>query len=196
MRSTDQESLEKFLDEIRVESDRGLALIGAAFIDEKLAATLQAFFCKDADDFLHGKNAPLGNFSARIEACYLLGLIDDIEWNDCNQIRKIRNEFAHKVLTASFKERKISDLCKNLRAEMPEPEMLGKASARFRFQNSIVGMATRLFYRAEYVTQEKRISKVWVDAETMRWRRISEEPPPEGAPVILFGSGFVSKRGK
>jgi hypothetical protein len=46
-------------------------------------------------------------------------------------------------------------------------------------------MATRLFYRAEHVAHlDKRIPKVWIDPETIRWRRTSEELPPDGAPVL------------
>ena len=82
MRPEDQESFSRFIDEIRRESDRGLALIGAAFIDEKLADMLQAFFCKDAAELLYGKNAPLGSFSARIETCHSLALVEGIERND------------------------------------------------------------------------------------------------------------------
>ena len=184
MRPEDQESFSRFIDEIRRESDRGLALIGAAFIDEKLAETLQAFFCEDAAELLYGKNAPLGSFSARIETCHSLALIEDIERNDCDYIRRIRNEFAHKVIGTSFGEGKIADLCGNLKSEMPDRETPRKLPARFTFQNAVMTMASRLFYRAEYVAREKRTPKVWVDPDAVRWRRTSEKLPPDGAPVI------------
>jgi mannitol operon repressor len=184
VRDDDAKMFARFVAEIRRESDRGLALIGAAFIDEKLAEALQAFFCKDASELLHGKNAPLGSFSARIEACHALALIEDIERNDCDYIRRIRNEFAHKVISTSFREGRIFDLCANLKSDLPEPGLKHDAPARFRFQNAVVTMASRLFYRAEHVMLEKRVPKQWVDPETIRWRRTAEELPAEGQPVI------------
>lgn len=60
------ENLQKFLAAIHSESDRSLALFGAASIDEKLAETLAAFFCRQSKELLLGKNALLGSFSARI----------------------------------------------------------------------------------------------------------------------------------
>jgi DNA-binding MltR family transcriptional regulator len=45
----------------------------------------------------------LGTFAARIAAAYSMGLISDLEYKDCELIRKIRNEFAHKV-HMSFKD--------------------------------------------------------------------------------------------
>jgi mannitol operon repressor len=184
VRPEDQKVFSQFIAEISRESDRGLALIGAAFIDEKLADTLQAFFCKDATDLLYGKNAPLGNFSARIEACHALALVEDVERKECDYIRRIRNEFAHKVISTSFAEGRIFDLCANLKSPLPEPDLASGTPARFRFQNAVVTMASRLFYRAEYVAREQRVPKVWVDPEAVRWRRTSEEPPADGQRVI------------
>lgn len=176
--------LSRFLAEIRRESDRGLALVGCAFIDEQLADALHAFFCKDGRDLLVGKNAPLGTFSARIEICHALGLIEDIERNDCDCIRRIRNEFAHKVLTASFMTQKVSDLCSNLQSELPEPNVISAAPPRLKFENAIVTMATRLLYRDLYVAQEKRQPKRWIDPAQLRWRRTAEEKPPPDALVL------------
>ncbi len=44
MRVEDARDLSEFMDEFSKESDRGLALIGAAVIDEKLEQTLRSFF--------------------------------------------------------------------------------------------------------------------------------------------------------
>lgn len=184
MRPEDIKIFSHFMEQLRKESDRGLALIGAAFIDKKLAETLQAFFCKDAGDFLYGKNAPLGTFSSRIEACHALALIEDIERNDCDYIRRVRNEFAHDVMAASFEEGRIKDLCGNFKSDVPLPETATSSKARFKFQNAALIMASRLFYRAEYVQREKRTQKVWANPDQFRWRRTDEELPDEGVPVI------------
>jgi DNA-binding MltR family transcriptional regulator len=46
-------------------------------------------------DLLFGFNAPLGTFSARTKAAYVMGLIERKEYEEINIIRKIRNEFGH-----------------------------------------------------------------------------------------------------
>ena len=74
MRLDHAEDLAKFVEELKRETDRGLPLVGAALIDEKLLETLQAFFVegKSSNKLLTEGNAPLGTFSSRIEACYAL----------------------------------------------------------------------------------------------------------------------------
>ncbi|MGB5080714.1 MAG: hypothetical protein WBO23_08220 [Burkholderiales bacterium] len=39
------EDLAKFVEELKRETDRGLPLVGAALIDDRLTETLRAFFC-------------------------------------------------------------------------------------------------------------------------------------------------------
>ena len=190
MRPDDQRSYSEFLQELRAESDRGLALIGGAFLDEKLAATLAAFFVTDSTSLLHGKNAPLGSFSARIEACFALGLIEEGERAECDYIRRIRNEFAHKLVGTSFSQNRIIDLCKNLKSPLPDgPDT---HPPRFQFENAVIAMSSRLFYRPEYVALEKRKAKQWIDPTQVGWRRTADELPPAGMPVIAFGT--VSRR--
>lgn len=188
MRPNDQKAYFEFLQELHRESDRGLALIGGAFLDEKLAATLAAFFAADSPGLLHGNNAPLGSFSARIETCFALGLIEEGKRNECDYIRRIRNEFAHKLVGTSFKQQRIVDLCKNLKSPLPD----GPAAhpPRFQFENAVIAMSSRLFYRPEYVALEKREAKQWISPAQVGWRRTADELPPDGMPVIAFGPLF------
>jgi mannitol operon repressor len=97
MKPEDRTDLARFLEELQHESDRGLALVGGAVVDDKLRATLAAFFveCSAVAKLIDQGNAPLGAFSARADACLALGLIDDFEYSEINLVRKIRNEFAH-----------------------------------------------------------------------------------------------------
>ena len=93
MRLEDAEDLSKFVSELRQETDRGLPLVCAALIDDKLQGTLLAFFASERSGkkLVLDANAPLGTFASRIEACFALGLIDDFEYAEANLIRKIRN---------------------------------------------------------------------------------------------------------
>jgi DNA-binding MltR family transcriptional regulator len=104
-----------FLDALNKESHRGAVLISCSYIDEQLRQIILAYMLNNPESLklLVGYNAPSGTFSARVTAAYSLALISEIEYQECNVLRKIRNEFAHSV-SASFSDQNIIDLCKGL----------------------------------------------------------------------------------
>jgi len=57
----------------------------------------------------------LGTFSARIDAAYCLGLLSKDENRDLHLIRKIRNDFAHKLIDMSFESQEIASRCRELK---------------------------------------------------------------------------------
>ena len=86
----------KFLLVLGPESDRGLVLAGAAFIDNSLEKLLRSYLvASPATDKLFSSNGPLSTFSSRNNMACSLGLIDPVVKRDIDLIRKIRNEFAH-----------------------------------------------------------------------------------------------------
>jgi mannitol operon repressor len=92
------EDLVSFIDELGQETDRGLPLVAAALIDDRLAEkTIRSFLRPGplAAKLIDAGNAPLGTLSARADLCYALGLIDEYEHSEIAIIRKVRNEFAH-----------------------------------------------------------------------------------------------------
>lgn len=105
----------KYFVALKNESDRGAALISTAMLDDILASTIRAFILDSPtkDDLVIGFNAPLGGFAARILAAYSLGLISKREYHECERLRKVRNEFAHKV-HPSFNDQKVKDICATL----------------------------------------------------------------------------------
>lgn len=170
MREKDLADLQSFLTELQAETDRGLALVGLALLDEKLLETLQAFFVdgKSSARLLTDPNAPLGTLSARIEACAALGLITPEEHQEIGLLRRVRNEFAHKRHGLDFNSPKVAGLCTSLNSNLPGDAKL--ASNRVRFINSTVLLTLSLFYRAEWVAKEKRAPKIWGDPEMSEWR--------------------------
>ncbi len=188
MRLDHAEDLAKFVEELKRETDRGLPLVGAALIDEKLLETLQAFFIegKSSNKLLTEGNAPLGTFSSRIEACYALGLIDEFEYQEIGLIRKVRNEFAHSKHGLSFQTEKIKGYCTSFKSDLPQGAGYPINDPRFRFMNAVVCVVLRLYYRAAWVQKERREQKTWVTADATRWRSIEEEKPPEGVPVMVM----------
>lgn len=100
------------------QTDRGSALVAAAWVDDALDAYLRAFFRPDkklVDEILQSEGA-LGTFSSRIKITYLLGLIDSNSHNDLEIIRGIRNDFAHVRQQIRFTDQSIKDRCKRLHA--------------------------------------------------------------------------------
>ncbi len=177
-----------YLEELRKESDRGLPLVGVALIDEKLKQTLKAFFVegKISEKLLSGYSSPLETFSSRIDTCYALGLLDEFEYQEINLIRKVRNEFAHAKHGISFKTKKIKGLCSSLKSHLPEGSNYPLNDARFRLTNAIVTIASRLYYRPQWVEKERRKTKEWVDEDMSRWRSVEDELLPNGTPVIVM----------
>lgn len=163
MRDEDRKDFAAFLAEFQDETDRGAALVGAALIDQKLADTLQAFMVKSklVDELINGGDAPLGSLSARTKAAFALGLIDSHELHECDIIRKIRNEFAHRAHGTSFADAKIGRFCDRLKSDLPGGREVLAGNPRGMFINAVVLTVLRLTYRAEYVARERRTTKTW-----------------------------------
>jgi DNA-binding MltR family transcriptional regulator len=84
--------------ELEKESDRGCALVAAAYLENQITELLEGFFIqqsKKASGSLFDFNGPVGTFSSKIKMCLALGLIPKEISNALDLVRKIRNEFAH-----------------------------------------------------------------------------------------------------
>lgn len=97
-------------------SDRAIAIVSAAFLDEVLGKILKEFFIDDDshDRTIFTGNGFLSTFSAKINLSYRLGLISEYEYKLINKIRSIRNIFAHELSDLNFSTQSISDKCKNI----------------------------------------------------------------------------------
>ncbi len=156
------ENFASFLEKQNKESDRGLVLISGAMLDERLKDILSNFLLegKSSQDLLDGFNAPLGTFSARIAACYSLGLIEKNEFDELTLVRKIRNEFAHTWDETNFESKKLKELC----AKLPwcGPREMEKASTmKMRFSMATTALVADLLWRTRLVRKERRESKSW-----------------------------------
>jgi DNA-binding MltR family transcriptional regulator len=127
---------------LATESDRGCALMAAAFIDEQLKELLSVYLVDDAKvtKRLLGNSGPLGSFSARIDMAYSLGLLAKNIMQDLSLLRKIRNEFAHLSSPMTFEDDAIVSRCLELKSIMVPREF----DARSRFCRSMVVTATQI----------------------------------------------------
>lgn len=150
-----------FLNTLNKESARGAVLIACSFIDNQLESTLRAFLRngKASEKLLTGFNAPLGSFSARITAAFALGLITDREHAECERLRKVRNEFAHKV-TATFDDEAIKDHCAALTYRaITEGDV--DTNARSQFTSAAIALILNLVNRTQYVGEHRRTEMAW-----------------------------------
>jgi oligoribonuclease NrnB/cAMP/cGMP phosphodiesterase (DHH superfamily) len=87
--------------ELNNESERGCVLVCAAMLDDALAKLIAAFLLEDEASkrlLSSGGSSPLSTFSSRVSASFALGLVSQRERDDCEIIRKIRNDFAHDIM--------------------------------------------------------------------------------------------------
>jgi|ERR1700683_4104405 len=163
MREEDVKDFKAFLQEFQCETDRGAALVGAALIDLRLTETLRAFMVSNnaADELLEGPTAPLSSFSSRIAASFALGLIDAHEKYECNTIRRVRNDFAHRAHGTTFKDAAITKLCLDLKSNLPGDRSMYIDNPRFIFVNAVILTSLALTYRNEWVAKEKRSTRSW-----------------------------------
>ncbi len=99
----------------RAESDIACAVLGAALLDARLESLYNRRLRCFKEELL-SSNGPLGAFSARIKLARALAWISEDVRFDLDQIRSIRNEFAHNFdHELSFANQSIADKCRTLR---------------------------------------------------------------------------------
>jgi len=141
-------------------SQRAIAVMAAADLDQELDTLLRAFFIdntKLADELLSGIG-PLTTLHARIDVAFALGLISDREKYNLDLIRRIRNEFAHRRgFDISFDTPEIRSRCLELQ---PPKEINGLYSktneARDRFIETFRFLLMVLIYRYELGTHREK----------------------------------------
>ena len=109
--SFDCDGVRRFVASLSGESDRALAIVVAAYIDDKLRHWLAASLnpqVVDGLDSLFQAFGPLDSFSSRIRMASALHWISAPTQNSLEAIRRIRNEFAHRPFIGGFEDPKIA----------------------------------------------------------------------------------------
>jgi len=92
------------LNELSNGTDRSKVIVGATIIETQLERILEKYLVKNnkiqKDTFSF--NGFLGTFSAKINACFMLGLISKELYNDIQRLRGLRNDFAHNLESRSL----------------------------------------------------------------------------------------------
>lgn len=135
----------EFRSTLNAETDRGCALMAAAYLDDQLGELLRAYLVDDSKtaDELFGPLAPLGTFSSRIDLAYMLGLVGPHARRELHLIRKIRNEFGHKYKPMTFEDPGIKSRCSGFKAY----SLLPAGTARGNFTRTVMGILAVLHVR-------------------------------------------------
>ncbi|MES2728987.1 MAG: DUF4145 domain-containing protein [Pseudomonadota bacterium] len=95
---------------IRNESARAKVVLSACYLDELLKQLVELVLKPSdskEDSLFDGPNAPLSTFSAKIDLASRMGLIPPETQKSLHLVRRIRNEFAHKISECDFTNEKI-----------------------------------------------------------------------------------------
>ena len=95
------------------ETDRGCALMAAAYIEARLETLLKAYFVDDHQVTRKVLNGPVGSISSRTRMAYCLGLISFDLHEAILLISEIRNKFAHNHQALNFENPPIKSLATN-----------------------------------------------------------------------------------
>lgn len=126
--------------------DRSMVLNIAAFAEDTLELILLIYLRekKQAKELVTGFNAPLGTFSARIKAVFVLGLIHKDGYKTLEILRKVRNKFAHDWKGVSFDREDIASLINKLSnsrqeefEQLTSEEDKQKIPVRYRFMYKV-----------------------------------------------------------
>jgi len=145
------------------ESDRGVTLIIAAYIEECLRRTLESVLIehKDVATLFEGPYAPFGSLSGKTQAAFVMGLITKSERDRIDAVRKVRNVFAHQA-SASFDHPDIVKICNKPIVND------GRMIIRDEFMHTALNIVSPLLYRDLDVSAWRRFELTQEKIESLR----------------------------
>ena len=123
------------------ETDRGVALVCAAYLERELETLLRKSFVKAPKviEHLFESSGSIGTLSSKVDLALATGQIELATHRGLHLIRKIRNEFAHDHKVRSFMDQDIAARCRELVGLNPYPEA-GPRDLFIRASMSILAM--------------------------------------------------------
>ena len=91
--------MQALVEELGEQSDRGVAIVGAAWLEEAISESLESVFPMESKgkERLFRADGPMSTFSAKIDLLHTLGLISELIRSDMHRLREIRNTFSHQI---------------------------------------------------------------------------------------------------
>lgn len=108
--------IDDFFEEVKSGSDRSVSIVLAALVEDNLTDFIRSRLVKDDElqSRFFGPGGVLGDFATKIHTAYLLGFISKAAWKELDTIRRIRNDFAHKLKTSKFTSQSVQARCAQL----------------------------------------------------------------------------------
>jgi DNA-binding MltR family transcriptional regulator len=133
------------------ETDRGVALVCAAYLDEELKTLLEKSFVEApqiVSKLLTG-TGPLSTFSSRIDLAFLTGLLPEEYRRALHLVRKVRNDFAHQHQERSFTDADIAARCRELLSLNPFTD---ETNLRRLFIRAVIAVLVEIHVKTDEVT--------------------------------------------
>jgi hypothetical protein len=140
------DQISAFLEELKTQSDRGVAVVAAAMLEELLELIILARLIeipsRRKEALFDKMNAPLSSLSAKIEVAFALGVINEGARTAMHLVREVRNKFAHRLEPLSFKHEEVAQLIRN--GATPTIKSMNKPPKEM-FLDTIQGLALVLY---------------------------------------------------
>ena len=149
--------VQRLYDTFRGESDRGAAIVGAAYLEARLAELIGAFLTKDATKASGALKWPLDIFGRSVHVAHWMRFTSEDEHHDLKKIGDIRNHFAHKGYDLSFSDAHVVAECSELRLWKPLSQFLNLDTAREQFLFTVTTLLRQLGIRVLRAERERRI---------------------------------------
>ncbi len=149
---------QNLIGEFQHNSDRSVAILGTAYLQNYLGRLLSNFFISDSQNTneLLLQRGALSTFDTRIRAAYALGLISSNEFNDLLQIMHIHNIFLNELDISKFTDESLRQHCSQLR--IPREILLPEETVTPRrlFVFAVALLSGQLIWRSEQAENEQR----------------------------------------
>jgi DNA-binding MltR family transcriptional regulator len=156
----EQQRLMKLAKALWKETERGCVLVAASMLDELLRKLLEEFLvdCTATAQLLSSEKGGgrLGEFFARTNVAYALGLITKSEMQRLLAVGEMRNQLAHRWEVATFAD--IADIDGRLQVITGRP-VDGYTSARKHFMDGIANLIFLLLNRINEIAPERRVRR-------------------------------------
>jgi putative DNA-invertase from lambdoid prophage Rac len=146
---------------MRGETDTGLVLMLTLWVEQALTDLLRAFFVRDAPAIRFVKGLS-GKLDLKIALVQALGIFPVDVREDADLLKNIRNRFAHRVLTGTFRDSDVAELVDSLAYARTHPRMSRRrvfihSAARVVHRARIAVRLVRAVHREEISLRELRV---------------------------------------
>jgi DNA-binding MltR family transcriptional regulator len=145
--------------EVLTAHDRAVAILLVSQVERFLEMTIISHLFRQDDNTIYlliARDGPLSSFYSKITLGYAMGFITDPEKDDLNNLREIRNAFAHTLRPITFKTEQIASRIDMLHAARGHSNY-----EEYTSDSSIAGMITAYAenqYRVKFVDACRKLS--------------------------------------